>query len=181
MKNRYKELAKVRGRASDLDLEERVIAIRRVAKVVKGGRRFKLSAIVAVGNKDGIVGVGIGKATETQDAIRKATDQAKRHLYKVNINKKGTIPHAVIGKEGASKVLLKPAAPGTGVIANETVRAVLELAGVKNVLTKSLGSNTKVNMAKATLNGLLSLESIDKVAQKRGKSIKDLVETKERE
>ncbi len=177
----YKYLAKVRSRVSDLELEERVITIRRVAKVVKGGRRFKLSAIVVVGDKKGVVGVGIGKASETQDAIRKAVEQAKRHLYKVKINKKGTIPHAIVGKEGASKVLLKPAAPGTGVIANETVRAVLELAGVKNVLTKSLGSNTKVNMAKATLNGLLMLEDINRVVSKRGKSVVDVVEKKERE
>jgi len=144
---------------SSLELVDSVIDIKRVAKVVKGGRRFKLRAIVAVGNKNGYVGLGIGKATETVNAIKKATEAARKNIVHVYINPRGTIPYEIIGKNGASRILLKPAVEGTGIIATEGVRNILELAGIKNLLTKSLGSNTSINLAKATFNGMLSLFS----------------------
>jgi len=153
-----------------LDLTESVLDIKRVAKVVKGGRRFKLRALVAVGNKNGYVGVGIGKASETADAIRKATESARKSLVRVYINDKGTIPYEIVGKHGASKILLKPAVEGTGIIATEIVRNILELAGIRNILTKSLGSNTTVNLAKATLNAITSVLSPEEIhSMKKGK------------
>lgn len=154
-----------------LDLTESVLDIKRVAKVVKGGRRFKLRALVAVGNKNGYVGIGIGKATETADAIKKATEAARKNIVKVYIkSENGSIPYDVIGKHGASKILLKPAVEGTGIIATEIVRNILELAGVRNILTKSLGSNTTVNLAKATLNAITSVLSPEEIhSMKKGK------------
>ena len=157
---------------STLDLTESVIDIKRVAKVVKGGRRFKLRAIVAVGNKNGYIGLGIGKATETIDAIRKATESARKNIKRVYINENGTIPYQITGKRGASKILLKPASQGTGVIATNTVRNILELAGIKNILTKSLGSNTAVNLAKATFEGLVSIYSPEELYKMKKGAIK---------
>jgi small subunit ribosomal protein S5 len=154
--------------------EEEIVNIGRVTKVTKGGRDFRFSATVAVGDRKGRVGIGTGKAKEVPDAIKKASQAAVKNVVRVSIVD-GTIPHEAIGVRGASRVMLKPAAAGTGVKAGGAVRAVLELAGVKDILSKSLGSNTKINMAYATLEALKSQRTVEHIAKLRGKKVEEII------
>ena len=160
--------------AAELDLEERVVSINRVAKVVKGGRNFRFSALVVVGDKNGHVGVGTGKALEVPEAIRKATQDARKHLIKVNLLNT-SIPHQVTGIYGAGRVFLKPAREGTGVIAGGAVRAVCELAGITDIRTKNIGTNNPRNVVNATMEGLKSLKTAESVARLRNKSVEEIL------
>lgn len=165
-------MARIDG--STLDLKERVVSINRVSKTVKGGRIFKFAALVVVGDGNGTIGFGIGKASEVPDAIRKGIEDAKKNLIKISL-KGTTIPHEVIGIFGAGRVLMKPAAPGTGVIAGGPVRAVVEIAGIKDIRTKSLRSNNPCNVVRATIAGLASLRNVEQVAAMRGKTANEIL------
>ncbi len=160
--------------AKDMELVEKVVAINRVSKTVKGGRIMKFSALVVVGDGNGTVGFGLGKSGEVPDAIRKGIEDAKKNMVKVPL-KGTTIPHEIVGKFGAGEVLMRPAAPGTGVIAGGPVRAVIEVAGIKDIRTKSLRSNNPCNVVRATINGLTSCTTAEEVAAKRGKTVKEIL------
>ena len=167
-------MSEYKGNDFEQELEERTIDITRVAKVVKGGRRFGFRVTVVVGDKAGQVGVGVGKARTVPDAIRKATDRARKDMHRVNLYK-GTIPHAVEGKVSGARVLIKPASPGTGVIAGGGVRAVMQVVGVQDILTKSMGSANILNVVQATMDALDKLKSIEQAAALRGKKAEDLM------
>ena len=160
--------------ATTLDLQEQVVAINRVSKTVKGGRVMKFSALVVVGDGNGVVGFGMGKAGEVPDAIRKGIEDAKKNLIKIPL-KGTTIPHEIIGEFGAGRVLMKPAAPGTGVIAGGPVRAVVEIVGIRDIRTKALRSNNPCNVVRATMDGLSKLRSAEQVAAIRNKSVKEIL------
>jgi small subunit ribosomal protein S5 len=169
-----------RAKVPVTELQEKVVYINRVSKVVKGGRRFALTALVVVGDGEGRVGVGMGKSAEVPIAIKKGVEDARKNLFTVPLTEEGTLPHEVLGAYGAGKVLLKPATPGTGVIAGGPVRALLELAGVKNVLSKSLGTNNAMNIVKAAAEGLKELSSPSEVARRRDTTVAKIYGWKEK-
>ncbi|HQL42606.1 MAG TPA: 30S ribosomal protein S5 [Spirochaetota bacterium] len=160
------KITRKRIKPEGLELAEKIIIINRVAKVVKGGRRFSFNAMSVVGDNHGHVGIGFGKANEVPDAIRKSVEDAKKNVYKINVNK-NTIPHEVIGRFKSTRVVLKPAAPGTGIIAGDSVKAVVEKVGIVDIMSKTLGSRNPVNVTKATINGLLQLRSLKEVSDLR--------------
>lgn len=162
-------------RKAKSDFIENVVEVKSVVKVTKGGRQRRFQAVVVVGNKKGLVGLGIGKAAEVPEAVSKALNKANKNLIRVPIVEDRTIPHEIIGIKGATRVVLKPASRGTGIIAGGAVRAVLELAGVKDIVSKSLGSRTKINMVNATMNGLKNLKTIEKVCELRGKTKEEIL------
>ena len=167
-------MARFDAKEKDTEFKERIVAINRVSKTVKGGRIFKFAALVVVGDGNGTVGFGLGKAGEVPDAIRKGIEDAKKNLIKISL-KGSTIPHEVVGAFGAGRVLLKPAAPGTGVIAGGAVRAVVEAAGIKDIRTKALRSNNPCNVVSATMEGLARLRTAEQAAATRGKTAKDIL------
>lgn len=171
---------KQENQAAAPELQERVVYINRVSKVVKGGRRFALTALVVVGDGNGRVGVGMGKSQEVPVAIKKGIEDAKKNMFTVPLTAEKTLPHEIMGVYGAGRVLLKPATPGTGVIAGGPVRAVLELAGVSDVLSKSLGTDNAMNIVKATAEGLKEMQSPEQVAKRRGMSVADIYGWKEK-
>lgn len=158
-----------------VELKEKVVTIRRVTKVVKGGRNFRFTAVVVVGDENGHVGAGMGKAIEIPEAIRKGIEAAKKKMIEVPMNEDNSIPHDWVGKFGSASILLKQAPEGTGIISGGPARAVLELAGIRNIRTKSLGSNNKANLVKATITGLSELSTPEEVAKKRGKSVEEIL------
>ncbi len=162
------------------ELEERVVAINRVSKTVKGGRRMQLTALVVVGDGKGKVGVGLGKSQEVPNAIKKGTEDAKKNMFTVPLTDEKSIPHEVMGEFGAGRVLIKPAVPGTGVMAGGPVRAIMELAGVQNVITKSLGTSNAMNIVKAAAEGLKAMESPEQVAERRGITVDEMFGRKEK-
>ena len=166
---------KLENQAGVPELQERVVYINRVSKVVKGGRRFALTALVVVGDSNGRVGIGMGKSQEVPTAIKKGVEDAKKNMFKVPLTEAGTLPHDIIGEYGAGRVLIKPAAPGTGVIAGGPVRAVVEAAGIKDIRTKALRSNNPCNVVRATIQGLAQLRTAEEVAAARGKSVKEIL------
>jgi small subunit ribosomal protein S5 len=161
------------------ELEERVVYINRVSKTVKGGRRMALTALVVVGDRNGRVGIGMGKSAEVPIAIRKGTEDAKKNMFTVPLTEERTLPHEILGEYGAGRVLIKPATPGTGVIAGSAARAVLELAGVENVFAKSLGTDNVLNVVKATAEGLKEMQSPQEVSERRGVSVAQMYGWKE--
>jgi small subunit ribosomal protein S5 len=161
------------------ELEERVVSINRVSKTVKGGRRMSLTALVVVGDGKGKVGVGMGKSAEVPNAIKKGVEDAKKNMFTIAITEDGSVPHEILGEYGAGRVLIKPAVQGTGVMAGGPVRAIMELAGIKNVITKSLGTSNAMNIVKAAANGLQSMESPEQVAARRGISVDKMFGRKE--
>ena len=161
------------------ELEERVVSINRVSKTVKGGRRMSLTALVVVGDGNGRVGLGMGKSQEVPNAIKKGVEDAKKNMFTVPITEDGSVPHEIIGEYGAGRVLIKPAVPGTGVMAGGAVRAIMELAGVKNVITKSLGTSNAMNIVKAAADGLKAMESPEQVAERRGITVDQMFGRKE--
>ena len=164
-----------KGREKDSEWQERVVQIRRVTKVVKGGKKLSFRAIVVVGNEKGQVGVGVGKASDVIGAVKKGVADGKKHLVEVPLNKAYSIPHPSTGRAGGARVFMRPAAPGTGVIAGGAMRAVLEIAGVHNVLAKCYGSTNPVNVVRATFNGLRDMCAPDEVAAKRGKTVEEIL------
>ena len=172
-------MARNRNRQEDSNLQERVVYIHRVSKVVKGGRRFQLVALVAVGDGKGNVGLGMGKSAEVPQAIQKGVEDAKKNMFKVPVTEDGSVPHEVRGHYGAGDVLIKPAVDGTGVIAGGPVRPLFELAGITNVLSKSLGTNNALNMIKAAAEGLKQLSSPEETAERRGLTVKEMFIGKE--
>lgn len=162
------------------ELEERVVSINRVSKTVKGGRRMQLTALVVVGDGKGKVGVGLGKSQEVPNAIKKGTEDAKKNMFTVPVTDEKSVPHEVIGEFGAGRVLIKPAVPGTGVMAGGPVRAIMELAGVQNVITKSLGTSNAMNIVKAAAEGLKAMESPEEVAERRGITVDEMFGRKEK-
>ena len=162
------------------ELEERVVYINRVSKTVKGGRRMQLTALVVVGDGKGKVGVGLGKSQEVPNAIKKGTEDAKKNLFTVPVTDEKSVPHEIIGEFGAGRVLIKPAVPGTGVMAGGPVRAIMELAGIQNVITKSLGTSNAMNIVKAAAEGLKAMESPEQVAERRGVTVDEMFGRKEK-
>ena len=172
-KEKFRNPNRERTRREDTEIEKILVSVRRVTKVVKGGRTMRFSALVVVGDKKGMVGIATGKASEVPMAVEKATERAKKHMKKINIVN-GTIPHDAVGKFGTSKILMFPAKEGAGLICGGSARAIVELAGIKDIVTKIHGSTNKINVVRATLQGLLSIKTKEEIAAKRGKTVEEI-------